>query len=520
MIKSKVLNDSAWKDVLAKNKGIKDNGLLKTLTEIKKLGDDDHDDAHSILDQVQKLITQLKKSKEVAAAPDVGKFLGELTSATDTAVRDVAKAKAEADKSTKAKAEADKKAKAASDKKGDEDEDGDEEESPELLTTKLKPLLRMVAKGERMHALLAKSGKQVVVMLSRKPIPPARRKMLADQLGGGSTKYFPGHCHLEAGATTFVLKAEVAGMSKLIKLALLEQTGLRLNKIKCRGEDGDDEGDDDDEGGAPDPKAKGKNDDDDEDDAGDDASGAASEKKGAQTEDLTGMVRPFEIGAAVGQGGKNLEEDVQAVQAALNRRAGAGLKVDGRCSKDTIEAIMEFQRAMGLSKPDGRVDPGRGTARALAASGKIGKPPPPPNPKAPPPDLGAATLARAPEIWHGTRELLDHNIKELKRAIKQEYANEHPSLLAEIDQNVQRVDVILQKLDTRLAQTLERAGATQDAAKRKAEIANAKTILADYVAFVKSEPLIDHIDKNPFGVNAQVKKTITNSLTHMIKSIA
>jgi pyruvate/2-oxoglutarate dehydrogenase complex dihydrolipoamide acyltransferase (E2) component len=108
-----------------------------------------------------------------------------------------------------------------------------------------------VAKGEIMHALLAKSGKRVVVMLSRKPIPPARRKMLAEQLGGGSTKYFPGHCSLEAGATTFVLKAEVAGMSKLVKLALLEQTGLRVNKVKCRGEDGDDDDGDDDEGGAP-----------------------------------------------------------------------------------------------------------------------------------------------------------------------------------------------------------------------------------------------------------------------------
>jgi peptidoglycan hydrolase-like protein with peptidoglycan-binding domain len=519
MIKSKVLNESAWKDVLAKNKGIKDNGLLKSLGDIKKLGDDDHDDAQGILDQVQKLIAQLKKSKEVAAAPAVGKFLTELTAASDTAVRDVAKAKAEADKSAKAKAEADKKASAAAAKKGDDDGD-DEEESPELLTTKLKPLLKMVAKGERMHALLAKSGKQVVVMLSRKPIPPARRKMLADQLGGGSTKYFPGHCHLEAGATTFVLKAEVAGMSKLIKLAVLEQTGLRLNKIKCRGEDGDDEGDDDDESGAPDPKAKGKDDEEDDGEAGDDAGAEASGQSGAKAEAATGMARPFEIGATVGQGGKNLEEDVQGVQAALNRRAGAGLKVDGRCGRDTIEAIMEFQRALGLSKPDGRVDPGRGTARALAASGKIGKPPPPPNPKAPPENLGEATLARAPGVWHGTRDILDHNIKELKRAIRQEYANEHPSLLAEIDQNVQRVDVILAKLDTRLAQTLERAGATQDATKRKAEIANAKTILADYVAFVKNEPLIDHIDKNPFGVNAQVKKTITSSLTHMIKSIA
>lgn len=32
LLKSKVLNDSTWKDVLSKNKAIKDNGLLKTLS--------------------------------------------------------------------------------------------------------------------------------------------------------------------------------------------------------------------------------------------------------------------------------------------------------------------------------------------------------------------------------------------------------------------------------------------------------------------------------------------------------
>ena len=85
---------------------------------------------------------------------------------------------------------------------------------------------------------------------------------------------------------------------------------------------------------------------------------------------------------------------------------------------------------------------------------------------------------------------------------------------------MQRVDVILEKLDARLAHTLERAGAAKDAAQRKAEVASAKAIVADYIAFVKSEPLIDHVDKNPFGVNAQLRKTITDSLTHMIKSIA
>ncbi|MBC7939913.1 MAG: hypothetical protein H7Z19_09160, partial [Chitinophagaceae bacterium] len=141
MIKSKVLTDSAWKDVLAKNKGVKDNGLLKSLAEIKRLGDDDHDDAHGLLDQIQKLATQLKKSKEIAAAPAVGKFLAELTGAADTAVRDVAKAKLDAEKSAKAKAEAEKKAQTAAAKKSDDDDDDGEEDTPELLTTKLKPLL-------------------------------------------------------------------------------------------------------------------------------------------------------------------------------------------------------------------------------------------------------------------------------------------------------------------------------------------------------------------------------------------
>jgi hypothetical protein len=36
MIRSKVLNDGAWKDVLAKNKGVKDNGLLDSLTHMIK----------------------------------------------------------------------------------------------------------------------------------------------------------------------------------------------------------------------------------------------------------------------------------------------------------------------------------------------------------------------------------------------------------------------------------------------------------------------------------------------------
>jgi len=498
---SKALSDSGWKDVSSKNK-IKDNGLLKLLADHKRIDEARHDEAIASLDQIVKLATQLKKTKEVAAASAAAKYVNELAQAAESDRSAIVKAKTEAEKKAKVEAEAKKQ----DAKKTSQDEDGDDDdESSALLTTKMIPLLRQVNKGETMHVLVARAGKQVKVMMSRKPIAPARRKILADELGvSGGVKYFGGHCVNEDGATTFVLKSEVAGLAKLLKLALLDQTGMRVKKLSCRGEDGEDADHDEDEGQVP----------------GGERVGGDTTEPSRPADAATAMTRPFELSAAVGRGGKNLEEDVLQVQIALNRRADTGLKVDGRCGKDTIDAIIEFQRALGQSRPDGRVDPNRGTARALAASGKVGKPPPPPNPMAPPEDLGEPTLGRAPQIWHGTRGILDHNIGELKRAIRQEYASEHPALLAEIDQNVQRVDVILEKLDARLAHALERASGTKDPAKRKAEIAGAKTILADYVAFVKSEPLIDHIDKNPFGVNAQVRKTITDSLTHVIKSIA
>ena len=240
LIKSKSLSDAGWKDIVAKHK-LKDNGLLKVLEKLKRCDDDEHDDASRALDEASRLAAQLKKDKTVSAAPPAARYITELISAADASQRDIAKAKAEAEK--KAKALAGKKAAEAA---RQDEEDDDEVESPELLTTKLKPLLKLVSQGETMHALVARSGARVVVMLSRKPIPTSRRKMLQEQLGGGSTKYFPGQCRLEQGATTFVLNAEVAGLSKLVKAALLEQTGLRVNKLKCRGDDGDDQ--DDDEG--------------------------------------------------------------------------------------------------------------------------------------------------------------------------------------------------------------------------------------------------------------------------------
>ncbi len=128
-------------------------------------------------------------------------------------------------------------------------------------------------------------------------------------------------------------------------------------------------------------------------------------------------------------------------------------------------------------------------------------------------------LAKAPEVWKGTRDILEKNINALKKAIQAEYANESPDLIAEINGNMDKLDAVFGKLDTRLSDSLARAGAAKDAASRSAELKASKGILAEYIKYVKSEPLIDHIDKNPFGVKTNLRATITGSLTHMAQAI-
>ena len=95
-----------------------------------------------------------------------------------------------------------------------------------------------------MHALLASNGQEVVLILSRKPIATARRKLLRAELAaGGSIKYFSGTCRIEANTTTFARQADLAGLAKKIRVALLRQTGMRV-KVRCRDAEGasDDDG--------------------------------------------------------------------------------------------------------------------------------------------------------------------------------------------------------------------------------------------------------------------------------------
>jgi len=511
----KVLTPNAWKTISTKCK-VQNNDLLKAIAEYDKLEDDEHDDLLECVADIKAAAQALKKSKEAAASKDLLKYVTEVLSAADCEQRDISKEKAEADKEEKTK----KAAEAKKAKEEDEDEDGEgdeedeeEEEEGEYADKLMAALKKLKGAKEITYQFIVCEGKPPAVVIAKKISP--KHKEEAARVTGSKKFLHIGMCRFDGSHYVFELAKPVAGLARKLQESLKHHTGKR-HPIKVGNEAAGDEED----GASPlaaagaaaikgaAAAAQG---------IGAAASAAASGAASGAKEPATNMTRPFEIGGAVGKGGKNQPEDVQAVQIALNKKAKAGLTVDGKSSPALIAAIMDFQKTIGMHTPDGRVDPGRGTARALANSGPLPPPQAPPQPVAAP-KLGKAELAKAPNVWRNMQEIVEKNLEEVKKAVKGHYAHEHPDLVKQIHEGLDKLDGITEKLDERIADSLAKAHAAKDEAARKAELKNAKTILADYIQYVKNEPLVAHVDKNPW-VKVDLKKTLIDTITHMAQSI-
>ena len=89
------------------------------------------------------------------------------------------------------------------------------------------------------------------------------------------------------------------------------------------------------------------------------------------------------LGASVGKNGVNNKADVTTVQHLLNAHVRAmGLAVldeDGRIGDNTNDAIARYQHmVLGTADPDGKIDVGGGTWKALVAGRTVAPPPAPP----------------------------------------------------------------------------------------------------------------------------------------------
>ena len=110
-------------------------------------------------------------------------------------------------------------------------------------------------------------------------------------------------------------------------------------------------------------------------------------------------------------------------------------------------------------------------------------------------------LARAAVGWRLTHRQADERITALTRAIKSHYIDGHPDLLQEIDRGVSKLDAVLDNIDRRLADALASAAELTDNEARK------------------TEPLITHMDHNPFGVKTDLMVLLVGGLTEAAKAI-
>ena len=131
----------------------------------------------------------------------------------------------------------------------------------------------------------------------------------------------------------------------------------------------------------------------------------------------------------------------------------------------------------------------------------------------------AERLSKAAEVWRQTHQQADQRIAALKAAIKSHYADGHPELIRAVEQGLVKLDAILGNVDHRLADSLAHASSAADDRSRDAELKNAKAILTEYIGYMKGEPLIAHMDENPWKVKTDLKALLVGGLTHAAKAI-
>lgn len=209
------LSELEWKK-FAKGKDVKDAAFVKALAALEKAKAPD--EQLKALDEIDRQADALRK----AGKGDKG-LAGWLDDLDRAAQKQRKLSELEAKKQAKAAAE-------------EEEEDESEDETPALLTSKLIPLVRQVRKGDVvLQALIATAGKDTAVLLARRGIAPARRKLLAEYLGvSGGVKYIAGECLFEDNTLVFAVQSQAAGLAKKLKAALYAQCDMRL-RVSVRG---------------------------------------------------------------------------------------------------------------------------------------------------------------------------------------------------------------------------------------------------------------------------------------------
>lgn len=366
-IPSDIITEKSWKIVLAKTK-VKDNGLQRALANYDRVPEEDPDACLKTIAAVNQCATNLKKSKDAASVPAVLDHITDLLEAIQSELKDLAKAKAEKQKTDAAAAKKEEQeSKSDSEQAEQEAEDGAHADKLLACFKKLKS-----SRDAKYHFIACDAKPYLGLVITKQPIGAKHRNEVTE-VSGGSKKYFkPGTVWVDNGKLVFDMDKPPAGFAAKMKKAFKYYTSLNIGVIVGDQTDEDEEGEAE---TAETEKAKEKPTDVKGPEEG--VSGAPGKAPEPGVQDAGGAKaaeeaaakaatsKTLKIGASVGRGGKNKPEDVMAVQAALNERAKAGLDPDGKLGGKTIQAIKDFQKGLGMPYPDGLVEPGNLTEKAL-----------------------------------------------------------------------------------------------------------------------------------------------------------
>jgi len=129
------------------------------------------------------------------------------------------------------------------------------------------------------------------------------------------------------------------------------------------------------------------------------------------------------------------------------------------------------------------------------------------------------TLKKLPLLYRGTHAAVSKQFEGLKSAIRQTYSSEAPELIAEIDKGLGQIDAAIAGFDHSIAEELEKAHQAKDEATRRAHLEKCQALHTKNIHFLASNPMLKHIENNPFGVQVPVVKTYAVSFQQIDKHI-
>lgn len=120
-------------------------------------------------------------------------------------------------------------------------------------------------------------------------------------------------------------------------------------------------------------------------------------------------------------------------------------------------------------------------------------------------------MAQAASAWRDAQKQAEGRIGLLKDAVLKQAGEQPDAVRRAIEQGLKKLDGVLAPLGAGLGEALAGGGA----ASRQA----AKDAVAAVVERIRNEPLIAHIDANPYGVKTDVKGLLSGALAKAAQAV-